>query len=121
MGKKSTYVKTYELRQNDLCIILKQLDPASNKNYGKILHKLRRFVRICICCKRLQRNYRGKRVKCRMNHRKQTHKFGNAKNVRKRTSFAHSCKICNGKKYSMLKKYSRWQNMCEKWNENCCT
>ncbi len=41
MGKKSTYVKTYELRQNDLCIMLKQLDPASNKNYGKILHKLR--------------------------------------------------------------------------------
>lgn len=38
-----------------------------------------------------------------MNHRKQTHKFDNAKNVRKRTSFAHSCKICNGKKYSMLK------------------
>lgn len=38
-----------------------------------------------------------------MNHRKQTHKFGNAKNVRKRTSFAHSCKICNGKKYGMLK------------------
>ena len=38
-----------------------------------------------------------------MNHRKQAHKFGNAKNVRKRTSFAHSCKICNGKKYSMLK------------------
>lgn len=79
MGKKSTYVKIYELRQNNLCIMLKQLDPASNKNYGKILHKLRRFVRICICCKRLQRNYRGKRVKCRMNHRKQTHKFGNAK------------------------------------------
>ena len=38
-----------------------------------------------------------------MNHRKQTHKFGNAKNVRKRTSFAHPCIICNGKKYSMLK------------------
>ena len=38
-----------------------------------------------------------------MNHRKQTHKFGNAKNVRKRTSFAHSCIICNGKKYRMLK------------------
>ena len=103
MGKKSTHVKTYELRQNDLCIMLKQLDPASNKNYGKILHKLRQFVRICICCKRLQRNYRGKRVKCRINHGKQTHKFGNAKNVRKRTSFAHSCIICNGKKYSMLK------------------
>ena len=64
MGKKSTHVKTYELRQNNLCIILKQLDPTSNKNYGKILHKLRKFVRICICCKRLQRNYRGKRVKC---------------------------------------------------------
>ena len=103
MDKKSTHVKTYELRQNDLCIMLKQLKPVSNKNYGKILHKLRQFVRICICCKRLQRNYRGKRVKCRMNHRKQTHKFGNAKNVRKRTSFAHSCKICNGKRYSMLK------------------
>ena len=103
MGKKSTNVKTYELRQNDLCIMLKQLKPVSNKNYGTILHKLRQFVRICICCKRLQRNYRGKRVKCRMNHRKQTHKFGNAKNVRKRTSFAHSCIICNGKKCSMLK------------------
>lgn len=64
MGKKSTHVKTYELRQNDLCIMLKQLDPASNKNYGKILHKLRRFVRICIYYKRLQRNYREKRVKC---------------------------------------------------------
>lgn len=64
MGKKSTHVKTYELRQNDLYIMLKQLNPASNKNYGKILHKLRRFVRICIYCKRLQRNYRGKRVKC---------------------------------------------------------
>ena len=64
MGKKSTHVKTYELRQNNLCIMLKQLDPASNKNYGKILHKLRQFVRICICYKRLQRNYRGKRVKC---------------------------------------------------------
>lgn len=38
-----------------------------------------------------------------MNHGKQTHKFGNAKNVRKRTSFAHSCIICNGKKYGMLK------------------
>lgn len=25
------------------------------------------------------------------------------KNVRKRTSFAHSCKICNGKACSMLK------------------
>lgn len=64
MGKKSTHVKTYELRQNDLCKMLKQLDPASNKNYGKILHKVRRFVRICICCKRLQRNYREKRAKC---------------------------------------------------------
>ena len=64
MGKKSTHVKTYELRQNNLYIILKQLTPASNKNYGKILHKLRQFVRICIYCKRLQRNYRGKRVKC---------------------------------------------------------
>lgn len=64
MDKKSTYVKTYELRQNDLYIMLKQLNPASNKNYSKILHKLRQFVRICICCKRLQRNYRGKRVKC---------------------------------------------------------
>lgn len=63
MGKKSTHVKPYELRQNNLCIILKQLDPASNKNYGKILHKLRRFVRACIYCKRLQRNYRGKYVK----------------------------------------------------------
>lgn len=51
MGKKSTYVKTYELRQNNLCIMLKQLDPASNKNYGEILHKVRQFVRICICCK----------------------------------------------------------------------
>ena len=29
-----------------------------------------------------------------MDHRKQTHKFGNAKNVRKRTSFAHSCHFC---------------------------
>lgn len=64
MDKKSTYVKTYELRQNDLCIMLKQLNPASNKNYGKILHKLRRFVSVCIYCKRLQRNYREKRVKC---------------------------------------------------------
>ena len=64
MGKKSTYVKTYELRQNNLCIILKQLNPASNENCGKILHKLRQFVQICICCKRLQRKYRGKRVKC---------------------------------------------------------
>lgn len=64
MGKKSTHVKTYELRQNDLYIMLKQLNPASNKNYGKILRKLRQFVRICIYCKRLQRNYRGKRVKC---------------------------------------------------------
>lgn len=64
MGKKSTHVKTYELRRNDLYIMLKRLTPASNENYGKILHKLRQFVRICICCKRLQRNYRGKRVKC---------------------------------------------------------
>lgn len=64
MGKKSTHVKTYELRQNNLCIMPKQLNPASNKNYGKILHKSRQFVRICICYKRLQRNYRGKRVKC---------------------------------------------------------
>lgn len=64
MGKKSTHVKTYELRQNNLCIILKQLKPVSNKKYGKILHKVRQFVRICIYCKRLQRNYRGKRVKC---------------------------------------------------------
>ena len=51
MGKKSTYVKTYELKQNYLCIMLKRLKPVSNKNYGKILHKLRQFVRICICCK----------------------------------------------------------------------
>lgn len=35
MGKKSTYVKTYELRQNNLCIILKQLNPASNKITAK--------------------------------------------------------------------------------------
>lgn len=35
MGKKSAHVKTYELRQNNLCIILKQLNPASNENYGK--------------------------------------------------------------------------------------
>lgn len=41
MGKKSTHVKTYELRQNNLCIILKQLKPVSNKKYGKILHKVR--------------------------------------------------------------------------------
>lgn len=64
MGKKSTHVKTYELRENDLYIMLKRFNPASNKNYGKILHKLRQFVRICICCKWLQRNYREKRVKC---------------------------------------------------------
>lgn len=64
MGKKSAHVKTYELRRNDLYIMLKQLTPASNENYGKILHKLRQIVRICICYKRLQRNYRGKRVKC---------------------------------------------------------
>lgn len=64
MGKKSTYVKIYELRQNNLCIMLKRLDPTSNKNYSEILHKLRQFVQICICCKRLQRKYRGKRVKC---------------------------------------------------------
>lgn len=64
MGKKSTHVKTYEPGQNDLCIMLKQLNSVSNKNYGKILHKVRQFVRICIYCKRLQRNYRGKRVKC---------------------------------------------------------
>lgn len=51
MGKKSTYVKTYELKQNYLCIMPKRLKPVSNKNYGKILHKLRQFVRICICCK----------------------------------------------------------------------
>lgn len=63
MGKKTTHVKTYELRRNDLYIMLKQLTPTSNKNYGKILHKLRQFVRICICCKRLQRNYGGKYVK----------------------------------------------------------
>ena len=43
MGKKSTNVKTYELRQNNLYIMLKRLDPASNKNYGKILHKLRQL------------------------------------------------------------------------------
>ena len=48
-----------------------------------------------------------------MNHRKQTHKFGNAKNVRKRTSFARSCKICNGKKCSMLKNI-RDGKMCAK-------
>lgn len=64
MSKKSTNVKTYELRRNDLYIMLKQLTPASNKNYGKVLHKVRQSVRICICCKRLQRNYREKRVKC---------------------------------------------------------
>ena len=64
MGEKSTNVKTYELRQNNLWIMLKQLNPASNKNYGKILHKVRQFVRICIYCKQLQRKYRGKRVKC---------------------------------------------------------
>lgn len=63
MGKKSTYVKTYELRQNDLCIMLKQLAPASNKNYGKILHKLRQFVRICICCKTVTTKLWGKYVK----------------------------------------------------------
>lgn len=50
MGKKSTHVKTYELRRNDLYIMLKRLTPASNENYGKILHKVRQFVRICICC-----------------------------------------------------------------------
>lgn len=51
MDKKSTYVKTYELRQNDLCMMLKWLKPVSNKDCGKILHKLRQFVRVCICCK----------------------------------------------------------------------
>lgn len=51
MGKKSTHVKTYELKQNYLCIMPKQLKPVSNKDCGKILHKLRQFVRICICCK----------------------------------------------------------------------
>lgn len=45
MSKKSTNVKTYELRRNDLYIMLKQLTPASNKNYGKVLHKVRQSVR----------------------------------------------------------------------------
>ncbi len=63
MDKKSTHVKTYELGKNNLYIMLKQLNPVSNKNYSKILHKLRQFVRICICCKRLQRNHGGKYVK----------------------------------------------------------
>lgn len=63
MGKKSTHVKTYELRQNNLCIMLKQLDPASNKNYGEILHKVRQFVRICICCKTVATKLWGKYVK----------------------------------------------------------
>ena len=35
MGKKSTHVKTYELRQNNLCIILKQLDPHLTKIAAK--------------------------------------------------------------------------------------
>ena len=51
MGKKSTYVKTYELKQNYLCIVLRWPKPVSNKDCEKILHKLRQFVRICICCK----------------------------------------------------------------------
>lgn len=51
MSKKSTHVKIYEPKQNHLCIMLKQLKPVSNKDCGKILHKLRQFVRICICCK----------------------------------------------------------------------
>ena len=63
MGKKSTNVKTYELKQNYLCIMLKQLKPVSNKNYGKILHKLRQFVRICICCKTVTTKLEGKACK----------------------------------------------------------
>lgn len=51
MGKKSTYVKTYELKRNYLCIMLRWPKPVSNKDCEKILHKLRQFVRICICCK----------------------------------------------------------------------
>lgn len=35
MDKKSTHVKTYELRRNDLYIMLKQLAPASNKITAK--------------------------------------------------------------------------------------
>ena len=63
MGKKSTYVKIYELRQNNLCIMLKRLDPTSNKNYSEILHKVRQFVRICICCKTVTTKLWGKCVK----------------------------------------------------------
>ena len=63
MGKKSTYVKIYELRQNNLCIMLKRLDPTSNKNYSEILHKVRQFVRICICCKTVTTKLWGKYVK----------------------------------------------------------
>ena len=63
MGKKSTHVKTYELRRNNLYIALKQLAPASNKNYGEILHKVRRFVRICICCNTVTTKLWGKCVK----------------------------------------------------------
>ena len=62
MGKKSTYVKIYELRQNNLCIMLKRLDPTSNKNYSEILHKVRHFVRICICCKTVTTKLWGKCV-----------------------------------------------------------
>ena len=44
--------------------------------------------------------------KCWINHRKQTYKSDDAKNVRRRTSFAHSCKICNGKKRGTLKMFA---------------
>lgn len=63
MGKKSAHVKTYELRRNDLYIMLKQLTPASNENYGKILHKVRQFVCICICYKTVTTKLWGKCVK----------------------------------------------------------
>ena len=57
MGKKSTYVKTYELRQNNLCIILKQLNPASNENYGKSCINRGNLCVFVYVAKRLQQNY----------------------------------------------------------------
>lgn len=54
MDKKSTYVKTYELRQNDLCIMLKQLKPVSNKDCGK---NLAQIEAICAYLYMLQNGY----------------------------------------------------------------
>ena len=121
MDKKSTHVKTYELRQNDLCIILKQLDPASNKNYGEILHKVRQFVRICICCKTVTTKLWGKCVKMLDESQKTSAQIRQRKKCTQTHFFCAFVHNLQWEEMQYAKKYSRWQNMCEKWNGNCCT